>query len=72
MTEIPADAQRSEDGHYWWDTNSNEWKPVESGDATADPTAAGGEGDANAGQSTEIPDLTAFMEQAEQATQELA
>jgi hypothetical protein len=27
MSEIPADAQRSPDGYYWWD--GSKWQPVE-------------------------------------------
>lgn len=38
MTEIPEDAQRSEDGNYWWD--GSQWQPVGQDDAGA---AASGE-----------------------------
>lgn len=35
--QVPPDAQRSEDGHYWWDTTANEWKPVAGAQGDADP-----------------------------------
>lgn len=37
MTEIPADAQRSEDGNYWWD--GSEWQLIDQSQA------AGGQGE---------------------------
>ncbi|HEX9336187.1 MAG TPA: hypothetical protein VF892_09880 [Pseudonocardiaceae bacterium] len=33
MADIPADAPRSEDGHYWWD--GAQWQPVDQGGAQA-------------------------------------
>ena len=41
MAEIPAGAQRSPDGHYWWDENAQAWQLVEGNDASATPAAAG-------------------------------
>lgn len=41
MPEIPANAQRSPDGHYWWD--GTQWQPLDtsSGQAqSADPMSA--------------------------------
>lgn len=29
MAEIPADAPRSEDGHYWWD--GSQWQLIDQG-----------------------------------------
>jgi hypothetical protein len=29
---VPDGAQRSEDGHYWWDAGANEWKAVPTDD----------------------------------------
>jgi hypothetical protein len=41
MTQIPPDAQRSPDGHYWWDGEA--WQLIDQAQA-ADPAAAGGDG----------------------------
>lgn len=40
MAEIPAGAQRSPDGHYWWDENAQAWQPVEGNDAAASSAPA--------------------------------
>ena len=42
MTEIPADAPRSPDGHYWWD--GDKWNLLDqtAGGAAAQAGAAGG------------------------------
>jgi hypothetical protein len=36
---MPAGAQVSEDGTYWWDPDNNKWELIEQGGATADPNA---------------------------------
>ena len=41
MSPVPEGAQRSEDGHYWWD--GTEWKPVDG--AAAGATNGGQTGD---------------------------
>src|SRR5579863_7162988 len=43
MSQMPADAPRSEDGQWWWD--GTQWQPV-----TQDAGAGAGTGNANAGQ----------------------
>ena len=44
MTSIPDDAQRSEDGQWWWDETQQQWQPVAgvapTGDAAPDDPAA--------------------------------
>lgn len=57
MSEIPESAQRSPDGHYWWDEQNQAWQPVQpvqpvaGGDASsAAGAAASAAGDAGAGQ----------------------
>lgn len=40
MTTPPDGATRSEDGHYWWDADNNQWQPVAGG--AADPASAAG------------------------------
>lgn len=48
MTQIPADAPRSEDGQWWWDGAG--WQPVDvPATAPASPGAPTGSGDAAAG-----------------------
>ena len=37
MPDIPADAQRSPDGHYWWD--GTQWQPVDPSDAATASSA---------------------------------
>ena len=39
MTEIPADAPRSDDGNYWWDGDA--WQPVEGAAASTSDTDSG-------------------------------
>jgi len=39
MTSIPENAQRSEDGHWWWDETQQQWQPV-AGAAVSAATAA--------------------------------
>ena len=40
MADIPAGAQRSPDGNYWWDENSQAWQLIEGGGAAGQPAAA--------------------------------
>jgi hypothetical protein len=35
---IPAGAQRSPDGHYWWDENAQDWLPTAG--SSSEPAAA--------------------------------
>lgn len=37
MTDIPADAPRSEDGQWWWD--GSQWQPVTAGSQAGGPAA---------------------------------
>ena len=48
MPEIPANAQRSPDGHYWWD--GAQWQPVDQSGAAASSAAP-----ASASASSPIP-----------------
>jgi hypothetical protein len=41
MADIPADAQRSEDGHYWWD--GSQWQPVDQSQGAADQAGQAGQ-----------------------------
>ncbi|HEX4725420.1 MAG TPA: hypothetical protein VH333_23105 [Pseudonocardiaceae bacterium] len=41
MAEIPADAPRSEDGHYWWD--GSQWQLVAAAQGGAQGQAQGGQ-----------------------------
>lgn len=43
MTEIPADAPRSDDGSYWWDGDA--WQPVEGAVPADSPDADGASGE---------------------------
>ncbi len=73
MADIPADAQRSEDGHYWWDAQSNEWKLIDDG-AGGDANTADS-GDSNASGITKVAQLgqlAALMDQAEQGVEDTA
>jgi hypothetical protein len=38
--ERPADAQLSPDGHYWWDTTSQEWQLVDDSSGQSAESAA--------------------------------
>lgn len=40
MTEIPAGAQRSPDGHYWWDEHAQDWRLVADSSSAAASAAA--------------------------------
>ena len=41
MADIPAGAQRSPDGNYWWDDTAGAWQLIEGGPA-ADPSGSAG------------------------------
>jgi hypothetical protein len=47
MTQIPADAQRSDDGQWWWD--GSQWQPVGDQSGAAGGGGAGGGGGGAAG-----------------------
>src|SRR3954454_2146145 len=44
--DIPADAQRSEDGHYWWDETNQQWQAVDQSQSmpASSSSAAGSSG----------------------------
>lgn len=45
MPEMPAGAQVSEDGYYWWDEDGNQWQPIEqTAPAGAESTGEAGTG----------------------------
>ena len=52
MTQIPEDAQRSEDGHYWWDGTN--WQPVDQSQGAQQ--AAGDAGQAAGAQAAQSPE----------------
>jgi hypothetical protein len=39
MTQMPPDAQKSDDGNYWWD--GSQWQPVQGAAAAGADAAAG-------------------------------
>lgn len=50
MAPVPEGAQRSEDGHYWWD--GSEWQQVPEDERVAAVAAAAGGGTADSGDSS--------------------
>ncbi|OLE28324.1 MAG: hypothetical protein AUG49_02840 [Catenulispora sp. 13_1_20CM_3_70_7] len=54
MPDIPADAQRSEDGNYWWD--GNQWQLVDQSQAGGQSQADGSQGGADDQQSVAMTD----------------
>lgn len=51
MSNVPEGAQRSEDGHYWWDGSN--WQPV-NGDASSAGNGNGAAGDVTADELAQI------------------
>jgi len=41
MSNVPEGAQRSDDGHYWWD--GQQWQPVDENAVVSDAANAGGD-----------------------------
>jgi hypothetical protein len=51
MTDVPEGARLSDDGHWWWDENGQQWQPVPGGGSGAAPgSAEGGAGGAGSAQ----------------------
>lgn len=56
MAVQPPGAQVSEDGHYWWDEQAQQWQPVEDGaasTASSSAAASGSDGEPAAGDSAQ-------------------
>jgi hypothetical protein len=65
----PDGAQRSPDGHYWWDEHAQQWELVDHGDGQAQGQAGSSEHAAAAGLPSELIDeIVNFAERYPQLT----
>jgi hypothetical protein len=55
VADIPAGAQRSDDGHYWWDEPNQAWQLVAGNDAGTPAAAAAPESAAAAPEAAAAP-----------------